>query len=61
MANSNSKAETKIQDKPGKCSKVDGDMPKGHRHQLEGVSTDKILDNWGFKVNYCRYGLSLNA
>jgi len=29
MANSNSKAETEIQDKPGKCSKYDGDMPKG--------------------------------
>lgn len=46
MANSNSKAVKEIQDKPGKCSKYDGDMPNGHRHQPEGVSTDKILDNW---------------
>lgn len=46
MANSNSKAVTEIQDKPGKCSKYDRDMPNGQRHQLERVSTDKILDNW---------------
>lgn len=61
MANSNSNAETEVQDKPGKGSKNDGDMPKGHKSQPEGASTGKFWDNWSIEINNYSNGLQPTA
>lgn len=57
MANSNTKAEREVQHNLENAPKNDEDMLKGHRSQLEGASTGKILNKWGIKISNYGNGL----